>query len=85
LLATVANTKSKKLYWSFIELLEAKKASIKQELVIKRRLKMIDILLREMESKKEKEKEDKEKEEEEEEEEKALCPPPKKQIYGYKY
>jgi hypothetical protein len=77
------------------EELEAKKASIKQELVIKRRLNVIDILLREMESEKEKEKEDKEEkeeeekkeeeEEEEEEEEKALCPPPKKRIRGHKY
>jgi hypothetical protein len=75
------------------ELLEAKKVLIKQELVIKRRLKVIDISLREMESEKEKEKENKEekkekeeeKEEEEEEEEKALRPPPKKRICGRKY
>jgi hypothetical protein len=57
------------------ELLEAKKASIKQNVVIKRRLKVIDILLKEMEeSEKEEEEEEKEKEveevEEEEEEEK---------------
>jgi hypothetical protein len=74
------------------ELLEAKKASIKQKVVIKRRLKVIDILLKEMkESEKEEEKEEKEKEVEEVEEEKeeeekkeALRPPRKKRTHGRK-
>jgi hypothetical protein len=68
------------------ELKEAKNASIKQELVIKRRLKVIDILLKEMKSEKEKEEEEKkEKEVKGEEEEEALHPPPKKRMHGRKY
>jgi hypothetical protein len=68
------------------ELLEAKKASIKQELAIKRRLKVINTLLKEMKSEKKKKKEKKkEKEVKKEEEEEALCPPPKKRMRGRKY
>jgi hypothetical protein len=51
------------------ELLAAKKAALKQVEVIKRRLKVIDILLKEMEFEKEKEEEEEDKEEEDEEEE----------------
>jgi hypothetical protein len=69
------------------ELLTTKKAALKQVEVIKRRLKVIDILLKEIkEEKDEKEKEEKDEKEEKEEEEKEekLHPLARKRMHGRK-